>query len=254
MGAEQVVIRAKVLRTVGQGESWIDEKLDTQMRSANPTVGLAAHLGAVDVRITARGPSRGEVDAMIADMEAQIRERIGSDIIFGTGDDSLERVTATLLAQAGAKLAIVESATSGEVARMLRETPEGGSVVTAAHVVKDAPELAALLDLSPHKLDAFGWVSPMTAAEAGLQLVDTYEGGWGLAVLAEAEPANDVYGDQPGCTVVALATPDTTLVREYPFGGQGYLAKRWVTLRALDLLRRQALDRLAQGKGAVINE
>lgn len=254
MGAEQVVIKAKVLRTVGQGESWIDEKLDTQMRSANPTVGLAAHLGAVDVRITARGPSRGEVDAMIADMEAQIRERIGSDIIFGTGDDSLERVTAALLAQAGAKLAIVESATSGEVARMLRETPEGGSVVTAAHVVKDAPELAALLDLSPHKLDAFGWVSPMTAAEAGLQLVDTYEGGWGLAVLAEAEPANDVYGDQPGCTVVALATPDTTLVREYPFGGQGYLAKRWVTLRALDLLRRQALDRLAQGKGAVINE
>ena len=246
MGSEQVVITAKVLRTVGLGESSIDEKLDTQMRSANPTVGLAAHLGAVDVRITARGASHAIVDAMIADMEAQVRERIGDESIFGTGDDRLEVVTATLLARAGVKLAIVESATDGEIARMLRETPEGRMVVTAAHIVKDAAELAERLGLSLPKLEAFGWVSPMTVAEAGLQLVDTYDGGWGLAVLSEAEPDSDVYGDRPGCTYVALAAPDATLVRDYAFGGQGYLAKRWVTLRALDLLRRQALVKLAE--------
>jgi nicotinamide-nucleotide amidase len=247
MGDEQVVIKAKVLRTVGQGESWIDERLDAQMRSPNPTVGLAAHLGAVDVRITGRGPTHEAVDAMIADMEAHVRARIGADIIFGTGDDNLETVTAALLAQAGVQLALVESATGGEVARLLRESPEGRSVVTAAHVAGDADELATLLDLSPGKMAAFGWVSAMTAAEAALQLVDTYEGGWGLAVLSEPQPESDVYGDQPGCTVMALATPDDTQVREYRFGGQGYLARRWVTLRALDLLRRAAQAKLAQG-------
>jgi nicotinamide-nucleotide amidase len=246
MGAEQVVIKAKVLRTVGLGESWIDEKIDVQMRSANPTVGLAAHLGAVDIRITARGATEVTVDAMIADMEAQVRERIGDDGIFGAGNDEVEVVTAGLLARAGVKLAIVESATDGEIARMLRETPEGQGVLTAAHVVQGPEDLSRLLDLSPAKLEAFGWVSEMSGAEAALQLCDTYEGGWGLAVLGEAEAPGDVYGDHPGKTYVALATPDTTLVSQYPFGGEGFLARRWVALRAVDLLRRQALARLVQ--------
>jgi nicotinamide mononucleotide (NMN) deamidase PncC len=129
---------------------------------------------------------------------------------------------------------------------MLGETPEGGSVITAAHVVSGLAELSALLDLSPAKLEAFGWVSQMASAEAALQLCDTYEGGWGLAVLGEAETAGDVYEDNTGRTFIALATPDATIVREYPFGGSGFLARRWVMMRALDLLRRQALARLAQ--------
>jgi len=36
------------------------------------------------------------------------------------------------------------------------------------------------------------------------------------------------------------------VIREYHFGGRGELAQRWVMLRALDLLRRQALQKLAQ--------
>ena len=198
------------------------------------------------MRITARGPSHEAVDEMIAEMEAQVRARIGDDIIFGTDADTLEGVTAALLAQAGVKLAIVESATGGQIARILRETPEGREVITAAHVVRDAAELAETLGLSLPKLEAFGWVSPMAVAEAGLELVDTYDGGWGLAVLSEADPGNDVYGDRPGCTYMALAAPDATVIREYHFGGQGELAQRWVMLRALDLLRRQALQKLAQ--------
>ncbi len=56
-GEAQATIKAKVLRTVGLGESWIDERIDSEMRSSNPTVGLAAHYGMVDIRITARAPS-----------------------------------------------------------------------------------------------------------------------------------------------------------------------------------------------------
>jgi nicotinamide-nucleotide amidase len=245
-GGEQLVIKTKVLRTVGLGESWIDERIDAQMRSTNPTVGLAAHLGAVDVRITARGPSQEAVHALIAGMEREVRERIGDEAIFGGGDDRLEDVTVALLARAGVKLAIVESATGGDVAQLLRETSGGASVVTAAHVVSGPAELAALLHLTPGKLETFGWVSRMAAAEAALQLVDTYEGGWGLAVLGDAETSSDVYGEHPGHSFVALAAPDATQVQEYPFGGDAFLARRWVTLRAVDLLRRQALARLAR--------
>lgn len=242
LGTEQAVIKARVLRTVGLPESWIDEKIDVQMRSANPTVGLSAHLGAVDIRITARAVTEEGADKLIAEMEAEVRARIGEDGIFGTGSDMLETVTARLLAQRGVKLALVESATGGEIARLLKSTPEGAGVLAAAHVVSGPDDLAAKLRLSPAKLEAFGWVSEMVAAEVAATLIDTYEGGWGLAVLSCCGDAGDVYGENPGETYLALATPSATVVKHYQYGGAGDLAFRWVTLRGLDLLRRQALS------------
>ncbi|PKO23026.1 MAG: competence/damage-inducible protein A [Chloroflexi bacterium HGW-Chloroflexi-1] len=247
MGAAHVIIKVKSLRTVGLGESWIDERIDSLMRSANPTVGLAAHTGLVDVRITARAATEAEADAMIAEMEAQVRGRIGDDAIFSAGDDRLEEVTTRLLAQAGVRLALVESATGGEVARMLRSTAEGVQVVTAAHVVDGPEALAALLDISPAQLDADGWVSQMAATAVAASLIDTCEGGWGLAVLGDMGAHGDVYGEETGQTYVALGTPGSPEVRRYPYGGDGFLARRWVSVRTVDLLRRQALAQLAAG-------
>lgn len=244
LGSEQAVIKARVLRTVGLPESWIDEKIDVQMRSANPTVGLAAHMGAVDIRIAARAASEAEAERMIAAMEAEVRLRIGDDQIFGTGADRLEAVTARLLAQAGARVALLESVTGGEIARLLRTTPEGAAALAAAHVVDGPDGLTELLGLSPAKMEAYGWVSQMVAAEAAATLIDTYEGGWGMAVLSCCGDQGDVYGDNPGETYLALGTPGATVVKHYQFGGVGTLASRWVTLRALDVLRQQALAEL----------
>lgn len=248
LGAEQAIIKARNLRTVGLGESWIDERIDAQMRSANPTVGLAAHYGIVDIRITARAATEAEADVMIAQMEAQIRRAIGDEGIFGVDDETLEGVTGRLLGRAGVKLAIVESATGGEVARLLRSTAEGAAAVTVAYVVESPEALAALLDMSSAKLAEFGWISEMAAAEAAALLSDTYEGGWGLAVLGDMDVPSDVYGEETGQTFVALATPTATVVRRYPYGGTGFLARQWVTLRAIDLVRRQALVQLNQEK------
>ena len=53
-----------------------------------------------------------------------------------------------------------------------------------------------------------------------------------------------MYGEHPGETYLALGTPSTTRVLHYPYGGSGELARRWIVLRALDVLRREALKRL----------
>ena len=52
------VIVARTLRTAGIGESSLDDKIGKDILSErNPSVGLAAHHGAVDVRITAKAES-----------------------------------------------------------------------------------------------------------------------------------------------------------------------------------------------------
>jgi nicotinamide-nucleotide amidase len=246
LGNRQVTIKARVLRTIGLGESWIDERIDPLMRLANPTVGLSAHTGMADIRITARAASEAEADLMIAEVEAQVRARIGNDGIYGTGTDVLEEVTGRLLAQAGVRVALVESATRGEVARLLRSTAEGAGAVTAAQVVHGPVELSSLLGVSQAMIDTYGWVSEMVAAAAAGALCDTYEAGWGVAVLGDMETENDVYGgDRTGETYVALFASSVTAVSHFPYGGTGFVSRTWVATRTVDLLRRQALARLA---------
>ena len=54
------VIRSRILHTAGVGESIIDEKIADLEESANPTLGMAAHAGAVDLRLTAKSKSLEE--------------------------------------------------------------------------------------------------------------------------------------------------------------------------------------------------
>jgi nicotinamide-nucleotide amidase len=66
------VIKARVLRTAGIGESALDAAIGNEiLQASNPTVGLAAHAGQVDVRITAKAESVDQADHMIAEVEAQ---------------------------------------------------------------------------------------------------------------------------------------------------------------------------------------
>ena len=84
------IIKARVLKTAGAGESALDAMIgDDLLTASNPTVGLAAHSGQVDVRITAKAPSLEEADAMIAATEAVLRARIGEHV-FGVDGDKLD--------------------------------------------------------------------------------------------------------------------------------------------------------------------
>jgi len=66
-----------VLHTVGVPESQIDEQIADLEKLSNPTVGLAAHPGAVDVRLTAKAPTQEKAQDMLSQLEAQVRQRLG---------------------------------------------------------------------------------------------------------------------------------------------------------------------------------
>ncbi|MBM3126030.1 MAG: competence/damage-inducible protein A, partial [Chloroflexi bacterium] len=68
------IIKVRVLHCAGLGEGMIDEKIADLETLSNPTVGLAAHTGVVDVRIAAKAGSEHEADDMIAVIESKVRE------------------------------------------------------------------------------------------------------------------------------------------------------------------------------------
>ncbi len=112
------VIKVRVLHCAGLGEGMIDEKIADLEMLSNPTVGLAAHTGVVDIRIAAKAKSEGEANAMIAEIESQVRARLGS-LVFGADGDRLEEVMLNLIAKRGLTLTAIESGLDGLLARKI---------------------------------------------------------------------------------------------------------------------------------------
>lgn len=196
------VIKVRILRCAGLGEGMIDEKIGDLETLSNPTVGLAAHTGIVDVRIAAKARSEAEADAMIADIERQVRERLGG-YIFGADEDRLEDAALNAVAKRGWTLTAIESGLDGLLARKI-------------------PHTASLPDLEPASLlDALRAARAESRADAAL----------GVALCPNERAAE-----------IALITPHGEKTHRITYGGPPRSLPRWSVNLALNWLRTAALE------------
>jgi hypothetical protein len=117
-------LQVKILRTSGVGESQIDERIGDLEALTNPTVGLAAHTGQVDIRIAAKAATLEAANQLIAPVEAELRNRLG-DWIFGSNDDTLEGVAMRKLLTRGWQIVVLEAGLDGKLIRRFASLPEG---------------------------------------------------------------------------------------------------------------------------------
>ncbi len=82
------IIRTRTLRTCCMGESSIDTLIADLETLSNPTVGLCAHPGIVDIRITAKANSEETANKMINAIDEEIRQRLPK-VIFGVDNLTL---------------------------------------------------------------------------------------------------------------------------------------------------------------------
>ncbi len=223
-GGEQIIL-SKTLRTCAVGESLVDSKISDLETAANPTVGLAAHAGQTDVRITAKAKTRAEAEQMIEEMERRVRERLG-DWIYGTGEETVEEVVARLLAARNWRIAIAETNTGGKIAARLRTRPEGARIIKSAML-----------------LDHVSAVNEQNAATVAEQFRAVSGAEIALAVLGTMEGSEGMYSPEPGKTALAVVTEKETFQRSHTVGGTSEQVQAWIVVRALDVVRRIATKR-----------
>jgi nicotinamide-nucleotide amidase len=81
-------ILSQIIHTIGLGESKVDELIDDLEKKENPTVGLTAYPGQVDIRITAKAADEETANKLIHPILNELKKRLG-DNIFGQGDEKL---------------------------------------------------------------------------------------------------------------------------------------------------------------------
>jgi competence/damage-inducible protein CinA-like protein len=202
------VILARVLHTAGMPESALDEQIGDLERLSNPTVGLLAHPGQVDIRITAKAESEAAAQAMIAEVEAELRRRLGTRI-YGVDDETLEGVVGALLQARGLTFTVLEAGAGGEVLR------RAGKV---------AGFLGGEMEAAPLEASAL-----LAKARNCCRL---RQASWALGVSLFAAEGNNRM-------IITLARPEGDEVREFHFGGPPQMAPNWATNMALNLLRRR---------------
>lgn len=225
MGGTKVT-KVRVLRTCAVGESNVDRAIGDLMTSGNPTVGLAAHVGQTDVRIAAKADTETEADALIAEMEAKLRERLGV-AIYGVGRETLADVVGQLLNQRGLKLGVVDTLTNGLLARNLVEAGYGDSIGNAKSSENMAGALEDVgLDLHSPEVDIRRRATELTACI-------TPVGGLGLALLGPFEE-NSTY-------ILLQGPGDARLFeRSRNYQETDYI-RRWIATQGLDCIRRTVL-------------
>ncbi|HSL31931.1 MAG TPA: molybdopterin-binding protein [Anaerolineales bacterium] len=196
------IIKIRILHCAGLGEGVIDEKISDLEILNNPTVGLAAHTGVVDIRIAAKAASEAEADQMISEIEQRVRERLG-DVVFGADEDSLEEAALRAVAKRGWTLVAVESGLDGSLARQI-------------------PHTVALPNLSAEAL-----MAALRAARAD----GNADVALGVAVHLEERAAE-----------LALITPRGEKTHRITYGGPPRSLARWSVNLALDWLRRRAME------------
>ncbi|MEA3344920.1 MAG: CinA family nicotinamide mononucleotide deamidase-related protein [Chloroflexota bacterium] len=237
LGHEEV-IKTRVLRTVGIGESRVDSQIGELMESANPTVGLAAHPGQTDVRIVAKATSEDEVDRLIAEMEKRVRERL-EEVIYGVGEETVAEVVARMLAERELTLGTVECGVGGLVSSRVFEVPDGPTVLGNSLIVDDVGEAIGLLDLPRPQFGKAGDFSAKAARAAAREGRSFLGVDLCLAVWARGPIADDPRERLP--IHIALHTGQDAVSQTFQYGGHSERAEGWLVSRALDMVRRALL-------------
>ncbi len=131
------ITRVRVLRTCGMGESNIDRALDDLLKMDNPSVGLAAHTGQTDVRITVKAENIEKAEKMLDSTEEQIRDRLKENI-YGIDKQTLAEVTGELLARNGFLLSVTDTICGGKPAAEITRAGFGGLIQNS--VIYETPD------------------------------------------------------------------------------------------------------------------
>ena len=229
-GKESVLV-SRVLRTWGRSESDIAETLDDlYQETTNPSIAFLASGGEIKVRITAKADGRDQASALIEPYEEKIRQRLGSTV-FGSDDETIERVLMNLLEEAGYTIGTAESMTGGMVSAALTSLP-GSSAVVRGGLVAYALDLKKSLlgvdDLST--VVNLETVEQMAVGARELLNVD-------VAVSVTGSAGPEALEKPPGTMVIGVSTPDHTQAREMRMVGDRERIRAYAVTHALQLTR-----------------
>ena len=236
---QRQVIRYRVLRACGLGESGVGHQIkDLMKESKNPLVGTLASMGDIRIRITAKADTSGEASNLIQKMEQEIRSRLGV-LIYGVDDETLQGNIARELERLNLTLSVAETFTGGIISQKLASA----AIQSFAQgtVLPSETSQRAFLGSSPEEFNSLR-NNPKRFAEL---LAEKSRNGLrtnlGLAMFARIAEEQK-KGEYRVETYYSLSTSIRIENQEHSIGGELWTVRERAAIMALDFLRKYLLQ------------
>lgn len=240
--AGEIVVRRRVIRVAGMGESAVDELIaPIYTQFENPSTTILFNRTEIEIHLTAKARTEAEAVALNEKVAAPIIEKLGANV-FAENGETMEEIIAELLTKNNRTLSIAESCTGGLVAQRLTELSGASKFFTQAVVAYANQAKIELLNVAPELLDEHGAVSAEVAEAMAKGIRETSRTDYGISITGVAGPNGGTEEKPVGLVYIGFSDADETISRRIFLPGDRSLIRWRASQAVLELLRRKLKD------------
>jgi nicotinamide-nucleotide amidase len=232
------VIYHKVIRTIGQGESFLADKIKDWENALPKHIKLAylPSLGEVKLRLTCFGSSLKALEEEAEKQTAALRLLI-DQYIYGYGEEPIEVVIGNMLRARNMTLSIAESCTGGKVSHMITSVPGSseyfqGSIIPYSYDIK-----MSQLGVKEETLNQYGAVSEQTIIEMATLVRQKFNTNIGVATSGIAGPGGATPEKPVGTVWIAFADGERVITKKLQLAKERHLNIQLSSMAVLNLIR-----------------
>jgi len=233
----------KTILTIGEGESFLADKLDKVINQLpkNIKVAFLPGIGQVRIRLTAKGDSKLALEHLLEEKTLIFKKEIG-EYIYGFGKLTLAEFIGTYLAEKNKTLSIAESCTGGYISQLITSIPGSsryfkGSVIAYANEIKET-----ILSVNPGLIEKHGAVSEEVVTEMQKGVVNLYNSDLSIATSGIMGPGGGSDEKPVGTVYIAVGDRERLKVRKLNLFKNRSLNIQYTAIKTLQLLRNFLID------------
>ncbi|MBO4954458.1 MAG: competence/damage-inducible protein A [Clostridia bacterium] len=231
------VLRSRVLRVFGMGESEAAECAGDLMDGQNPTLAPYAKDNEMIFRITAKAETAEQAEAMMNPIETELRNRIG-DVVYATGETDLQTVVVEKLLQKGLSVATAESCTAGGLAEAITDVSGASDIFRTGIVAYHNETKEQLLGVPHELLETHGAVSPEVARAMAEGIARVAGADIGIGITGIAGPTGGSPEKPVGLVYIGVWYKNQVKAFEFRFAGTRAQNRKSAVRNALNLIRK----------------
>jgi len=216
---QQKIVAHRTIQTIGAGETAIARRIIDFEDNLPDHIGLAylPSLGTVRLRLSSKGENPSTINSELDDKITELAALI-PDLVFATGDETIEELVGKMLLERGLKLGTAESCTGGGIAQKVTSISGSsryfeGSVVAYSNRIKNEQ-----LSVKQTTLDQYGAVSEQTVREMVAGTIQHLGVDVAVAVSGIAGPTGGTPDKPVGTIWAAVGNKDKIITEKFRFG------------------------------------
>lgn len=229
----QGYIASLYMKIYDLGEAYIEAQLmDLIQNQTNPTIAMYARPGFVEVRLTAKGDSQEEAEALLQPLKETLQKRLHRTAVT-YNQETMAALLGRIVLEKDYKISAAESCTGGLVGSLITDVPGAsayflGSAGTYCNEMKEH-----ILGVSSDTLAKYTAVSAETAAEMADGSRRLYGSDIAVSTTGIAGPGGGTETQPVGLVYTGVAGPWGTITHRDVYPGDREEVKRRAATRAV---------------------